>query len=505
MIPTPQPSQLTPPQVFEQAKRLMAMGDYHEAAQRAALLRSHFPNDTPMLALHGLSMGALHLHELAIDDLTRAADDTHNALVNGNPENPNRTRIADQLLRVCAQLARSHEALGNTDAADAALQRAVDTDPESPAVVLAQVDILAGRGQTAQARSILEAARKLGLEEVPAAMSEAAIFLAEGPKADRNAAAEAASRLKFATEQVGLDAATLSEALRRTTALFDLAGDFDEAYRAAVRAANFRRGNYDAAVHAKLTNAIMSTWTGEAMARVIRPQGNFAHHIFLFGAPNSGAEQLARALARQPEFASTGPSELLTLAAVKHAGAKPTPHRPAVPTPATLRREQLDGVANLYTRHSKANAYPRDRRYIIDPAPLHGHLIGLAAMALPGSSFVFVRRDPREQTLACYFDAPPGHHPYAKELPTTAAYIRDIDRLMDHWAASLPALGVNFVETTHQALTTSPAAEVARILSVLHLPGVDVRALPFAHDPARHPEHYTKRLEPVLSLLPRTR
>jgi hypothetical protein len=76
---------------------------------------------------------------------------------------------------------------------------------------------------------------------------------------------------------------------------------------------------------------------------------------------------------------------------------------------------------------------------------------------------------------------------------------------MDHWAASLPALGVNVVETTHQALTTSPAAEVARILSVLHLPGVDVRALPFAHDPARHPEHYTKRLEPVLSLLPRTR
>jgi tetratricopeptide (TPR) repeat protein len=295
MIPTPQPTQLTPPQVFEQAKRLMAMGDYHEAAQRAALLRSHFPNDTPMLALHGLSMGALHLHELAIDDLSRAADDTHNALVNGSPDNPNRTRIADQLLRVCAQLARSHEALGNTDAADAALQRAVDTDPESPAVVLAQVDILAGRGQTAQARSILEAARKLGLEEVPAAMADAAIFLAEGPKADRNAAAEAAGRLKFATEQVGLDAATLSEALRRTTALFDLAGDFDEAYRAAVRAANFRRGNYDAAVHAKLTNAIMSTWTGEAMARVIRPQGNFAHHIFLFGAPNSGAEQLARA------------------------------------------------------------------------------------------------------------------------------------------------------------------------------------------------------------------
>lgn len=500
MIPAQTPQQLTPQQVFEQAKRLLVMGDFHDASQRAALLRSHFPEDTPILALHGLCMGAIGLHELAVEDLARAADDTARALAEADAANPSRPRMADQLLRVLAQLARSQEALGNHAGADASLERALAVDPEDPHATRARVEILAARGDTDAARTFLSEADTLGLEELPSAMSAAAIALAR-TDATHEEFHVLAQRLRALTEQVGLDAATQADALRRVTRLFDRAGEHDEAFRAATRAANFTRGSYDAASHAKVTNVVLSNWTAEAMGKLTRPQRDDSNIAFVFGPPCSGALELARALTSHPQVACTGPSEVLTLAAVRHAGAKGTPHRPVLPNPANLRGQQLDAVANLYTTHAARNAQPKGRPFIADPAYLHGHLLGLAALAMPGARFVLVRRDPRALVLDCYFEPLAGHHPFKKELATTAAYLRDIDRLMDHWSQVLPTLGCTVIETTRERL--ADPGEIARIAAALGLPAdAALHAPRFEPSPADHPDRYTKRLEQVAQLIP---
>lgn len=495
MMPTQQPQQQSPQQVFEQARRMLAMGDTHEAAQRAALLRAHFPKETPMVALHGVAVAALGLHELAVEDLSAAADATEKALGERAPDDVNRPRIADQLIRLSTQLARSWEALGRRAEADAAIGRALGVDPEDPFATQAKVEILAGRGELDAARAFLDEANELGLEELPASMSAAAVALAR-----RDTSVDEfrmlAMRLQALTEAVGLDAVTQSMALRRCGELFDRAGASDEAFRVFTRAANFKRGVFDAAAHARVTAEVIAAWTPQAMAKVKRPAEQGAGVVFVVSGACAGGEELGRAMAGDASVGSIGPSEVLTMVALRQAGAKGTKHRPVVANPTPLRGTQLGEMAKLYLAQSGHNAQPRGRAVRADSSTLHTHLVGLAALAMPGARFVFLRREARSHTLACYFGATPGHHPYARELPTAASYLRDIGMLMDHWASVLPGMGHTLVETTREAFVADADGEMGRVMGALGL-DASVPGPKFGPEAADHPDRYARRLGAV--------
>ncbi len=499
--PSVGPQQPSPQQVFETAKQRLALGDAHEASQHASLLRSHFPDQTPILAIHGISMAALGAHGIAIPDLIQAADDTQDALENGDPENPNRPRIADQLLRVLSELARCHEAVNEAEQADACLARAEAVDPEAPEIVRARVEILCARSDPDAAQATLDEADRLGLDELPSALCAGAIALAK-----RDSASEAcnilAQRLRALADRVGLDGATQVVVLRRAAELFDRAGEHDEAFRAFTRAANFTRGNYDAAVNAKLTNAIISAWTAASMKKVARPDQDHPARVFVVGAPRSGASELAASLASLPGVSNAGPAESFTVAAAQKAGAQRTPFRPAIPAPDKLRRDQLEGTAGVYTRLSDNAAHPKGQPTAVDACSLHIHLLGLAALALPSAKFVFVRREPGANLLSAFFHGVPGHHPYTKDFPALAAYLRDYDRMLDHWAAVFDDLGVDLIETTHEALSADGAGEASRIATRCGLDPAGITPPAFRPEPADAPERYTKRLEPVLPLMP---
>lgn len=494
MIPTQQnPARPTPQQVFEQANRQLAMGEFHEAAQHAALLRAHFPNEPTMRALHGLAIGAIGLHALAAPDLQAAVEATERALAERDADSPERPRALAQLGRLAAQWARSLEALGRLAEADAALDRVLTVDPANPHAVLARAEILAARGEPDAARAAVDQASAASeLPELPAAMAAGAIALAR-PNAAGEECRVLAGRVRAQTEVVGLDASTQAAALRRTGALFDRAGEHDEAFRAFTRAANLKRGQFDAAAHSKITNAVIEAWTAEAMSRPKRPAADAARFVFVVAPPGAGADELARAMTGHPRVASVGPSEVLTVAAVRGAGAQGTPHRPMMLKPAQLRTAQLEKVAEIYTTQTARNAFPQDRQTIVDTGVLHTHLIGLAAMALPGAKFVFLTRDIRANTLGCFFGGMAGHHPYSRELATTAAYLRDIRRLMEHWAGVLPGMGHTVVRTAREALA-SDGAEFARVMDELGLGGSDAGPVGYAPSAADHPDRYARRL-----------
>lgn len=495
------PQQPTPQQVFETAKHRLALGDVHEAMQHASLLRGHFPDQTPILAIHGIATAALGAYGIAIPDLTKAADDTQAALDSGDPENPSRPRIADQLLRVLTELARAHAAVNEHDRADACLDRADTIDPEAPEVVRARVEIRCNRTETDTAQKTLEAADALGLEELPSALCAGAITLARRD-ASSDACTLLAQRLRALADRVGLDAATQVTVLRRAAALFDRAGDHDEAFRTFTRAANFTRGNYDASVNAQLTNAIINAWTADAMGKIKRPDKDCSNRIFVVGAPHSGAAELAAALATIDGVANAGPAESLTVAAAQKAGAQRTPFRPAVPTPEKLRRDQLENTAGVYNRLTDGAAYPKGQPTTVDACSLHIHLLGLAALALPKARFVFVRREPKSNLLAAYFKGMPGHHPYTKDFPALAAYLRDFDRTLDHWAAVFSEMGIDVVETTREALASDPQTEAARVAGACGLDQDGLTPPRFHPEPADEPANYVKRIDPVRQLLP---
>ncbi len=493
------PTQPSPKQVFDQAQRLMALGDYHEAHQRAGLLRAHFGGQAPTLALHGMTASACGQHELALPDL-RAAADALEAEAAADGEDAGARRAS--CVRVMACLARSLEALGLSDEADRVLARAGRVGGGGDAgLALARVEILAGRGAVDAARSALGEAEAAGLDERSSAMAAGAVALA-----DRGSGGEMcrmlAQRVRSLSEVVGVDADTQSDVLRRCAALFDRADETDEAFRAFTRAANLRRGTFDAAAHARLTQAVIQAWTPGTVGTLRRPSVDASNLVFVVGAPESGGVELARAMTGHPSVGTTGPSDALTYAAVRFAGATTTPHRPVVVAAAKVRGTQLKELAEHFLEIAGRRAWPSGRSVVVDAGALHAHLVGLAAAALPGARFVLVRRERRSHALACYFGAMRGHHAYSRDLATTASYLRDLGLLLDHWESSLPAMGHTVVTTTREALASDGAAEVSRVLAALGASGSGGGAPRLEAGAWDRPERYEKRLavaEPFLS------
>jgi len=122
--------QPTPQQVFKEAHQLLRVGDVYEASRRAGKLRAHFPDDTPILALHGIVLAKMGIHAQALSDLIRAARQTEEALKNDEEGNPARPRIVDQLIRVSVQICRSSVAINAYPAAEEAIENALRWDPD---------------------------------------------------------------------------------------------------------------------------------------------------------------------------------------------------------------------------------------------------------------------------------------------------------------------------------------------------------------------------------------
>ncbi|MCC5821885.1 MAG: sulfotransferase [Phycisphaerales bacterium] len=500
MMPsTPAAPSQSPRQVFEQALRLFTVGDDHEAAQRASLLRAHFPDEPGMLALHGMIVGAMGMHELAAPDLRRAAELTEANLADPSADADGRERGAERVVRLSTQLSRSLEALGASADSDAASARALELRPSDRGAVMARVEVLAARGDLEGARAVLAGASDL--DEHGAAMCEGAIALC-GPETTGELFRMLAQRVRALTEVVGLDAPTQSAALRRCGALFDRAGETDEAFRAFTRSSKLKRGRFDVSAHAKVTRATVEAWTAGAMGRLTRPSVDGSSRVFVVAPPGAGCAALGRALAAASGAGSVGPCEALTTAAVRQAGAKLTPHRPMLLEVGRLRGAQIRAVSDAYLAGTARLSWPGERGVVVDANPLHGHLIGLAAAALPGARFVFLRREARANTLACYFRGMRGHHPYSNDLATTASYLRDIRTLMDHWEGLLGSMGHPVASTTREALRADPAGETARVLSAIGLDAVGGVAGPsYRAEAADRPERYARRLEGVASFL----
>jgi hypothetical protein len=107
---------------------------------------------------------------------------------------------------------------------------------------------------------------------------------------------------------------------------------------------------------------------------------------------------------------------------------------------------------------------------------------------------VFLTRDIRANTLGCFFGGMAGHHPYSRELATTAAYLRDINRLMEHWAGILPGLGHTVVRTSREALV-SDGGEIGRVMDGLGLGGSAAGPVKYTAKASDHPDRYARRLD----------
>ena len=500
-----QQNQPTPQQVFDEAYRLLRVGDVFEAAKRAGKLRMHFPQDIPVLTLHGMVLAQMRVHPQALSDLITAAQLTEDALKNEKEENPNRPRIADQLIRLSVQICRSSVAIGEFEAASEAIENALNWDPDRGDAVAAKAELLAAQGEAGDGLALIAKGQEEMLDSMPMALSKANILLGMDDASQDDLKASL-GELQTEAEVSGLGALDLGHLLRAMGMIHDRLGNHDEAFNAFRRAAKLRRGSYDPRAYTMMTTKVITDWSEQNLSKLMKPQDSGERFVLVLGAPHAGVDQLSDMLGQFDGAKVVGPLETLSMVAMKHLGARQGVLRPVPFAPAKFRGAQLKEGGAEYAAQVSHLMSDSDQRGV-DTHPLNIPLAGAAAIMLPGINIVLCRRDLMESTLATYCDAMVGNHPYAGDLLNAAGFVTDCNRMLDHWASTLgtDSIGANVIEVDYNDLASDPKKTAAKVAREI---GLDARATSisqvprFDRGPGSHPDayaSYTKAIEGLVS------
>jgi len=149
-----------------------------------------------------------------------------------------------------------------------------------------------------------------------------------------------------------------------------------------------------------------------------------------------------------------------------------------------LRKEPLGES----TRKELAEAYLRalashsvDALRIVDKAPVNSDYLGIIHSVFPNARIVYMRRDPIDTCLSCYFQQLSPSMEFTMDLSDLAHYYREHQRLVAHWHTVLPPGTI--LDVPYEELIADQEGWTRKILDFLGLEW-DERCLNF---------HKTKR------------
>ena len=284
------------------------------------------------------------------------------------------------------------------------------------------------------------------------------------------------ARMRTLLEGDGLapgHAADLHFALAKTHE--DLA-EYDRAF------VHYREGNrrrrgarrHDREAAAAQVRTLAATFDPAFFARTAGRGDPDPRPVFITGMPRSGTSLVEQILASHPECFGAG--ELPHLERVvrsRPAGAGGGSSLPALA--AGLGGADLRALGRAYLEALPAEAGAAAR--VTDKMPPNWRYLGFAAAILPGARVIHCRRDAMDVCFSIY--AQPFTHrdawPWAYDLRDLASEYLDCERLMAHWARTLP-LPMHAVR--YERLVRDPEAVTRELLAFCGLP-FDARCLRF--------------------------
>jgi len=212
---------------------------------------------------------------------------------------------------------------------------------------------------------------------------------------------------------------------------YDDAGQFEQAFQ------NYERANellksaaetYDRDARTRLVDDLIRVYTPESLSTIKEGASASVKPVFVVGMMRSGTSLVEQIIASHPAAKGAGELGFWSDAADEHQ------------TP--MRQELLSET----TRKKLAEAYLRvletrsgDAARVVDKAPVNADYLGLIHSVFPNARIIYMRRDPIDSCLSCYFQKFTAGLNYTMDLSDLAHYCREHQRLMAHWLAVLPA------------------------------------------------------------------
>ncbi len=446
-------------EALNEAQRLIRMGDIRAAGGITSQLYQQAPDHPPVQAMHGIVLSRLGNYKKAAPLLEQA--------IEAGPEGAMLVRLTNELAQVQINEGRIAEALETLD-------RGLETEPDAGFLLGTKTEALLYAGRRDEAEALLADAKARSIEHISLAMAHGRLRRHQGDPSD------AIEALRPYIDMQGMTGAQRAQALGRLGDLLDRAGNYDEAWDCYRRAANFAWGEFDPAVHARVTDAIIKNWSAQAMSKIKRPTDSSSAPVFIVGMPRSGTSLVEQILACHPDVFACGELDTMGYIARKALAADSVIFRPTIDRPNALKGKQLELAAKMYEnklrleldRDAEArgtDAPPSLPLRMTDKQPLNFYYVGVIALMFPGAHIIHCVRDPRDTCLSCYFSQFVANHPYSYDLENLASVCRDERRMMDHWKRTLPELGVKITEVHYESLVSDQEAQTRELLGFLGL------------------------------------
>lgn len=440
---------------------------------------------------------------------------------------------------VVQQLAEAEYRAGHFETASIEYRRALTLAPGSVPLRYRLSEVLAAQNRHAEALSLLDEILSQQLGNQDALVTKARLLDAAGEKGQARTLLEPCMRQErphpkvlLAWSRLCRDTAeriqvmNMMEATLRDTALAtplradlhfalaylgDSAGHYDRAFTHAAQGNTLKRSPYDARGYGDYVDALITSFSAEALTRLPRARHGSRQPIFIVGMPRSGTSLVEQILASHPEVYGAGElREIMnitdSLAMRTGAGFYPYCTQALTqPLVETIASEYLLSIRRLAGNHARCT----------DKMPHNFQHLGLIHLLFPEASIIHCVRDARDTCLSCYFHDFAGHHPYSYDLTDLGAHYGNYQRLMNHWwEAGIPILNVRY-----EALVKNPEPVINHILSYCGL-NPDPRCLSAhktpravrtaSYDQVRRPlyrsaigrwQQYERHLAPLLAAL----
>ena len=457
-----------PVDLLEEARRCAVGGNHEEAALRHRAFLRQQPRHGA--ALHGLGLALYNLGRF------REAAESLQVALEVQPDLAEARNLRGSALR----------ALGRFALSEIAIRRALEADPENPAYRnnLGKTLLLLSRGR--EAADIFGQLLRLNSEDMAATVGLAEVARLEGRFAEAEALlkralqldarlvgplvklaslrkmhAEDADWLKRAQDLLALDIAVPE----RVSLLFavgkywDDLGDYGRAFE------NFTAANellktsskpYNREARAGFVDDMIRTYTPELLVNAGADGAVSGKPVLVVGMPRSGTSLVEQIIASHPDAAGAGELSFWTEALLRN----PSAIRQGL-LATEMRRELSDAYLAMLDECS------RDALRVVDKAPVNSEYLGFIYSVVPGIRIIYVRRNPIDACLSCYFQYLSPALSYTMDLADLAHYYRQHHRQMAHWRALLPAGSI--LEVPYQGLVEDQEGWTRKILQFVGL------------------------------------
>jgi tetratricopeptide (TPR) repeat protein len=376
---------------------------------------------------------------------------------------------------------------GRSGDSEAPLRRALKLKPtHTDAQVSLSLTLLLG-GRLAEAKSLLDKALRLAPRHVPALVAMGQVAGAEGRFAEADSlfrrAVEADPRAQAAwaalvwlRRMTSADGAWLKQAqsiaddglpplheanIRYAIGkYYDDVGDFGRAFRSYRRANELQKvaaDPYDRDARTRFVDDMIRVYTRETLARASPGAADSMRPVFVVGMPRTGTSLVEQIIASHPAASGAGELGFWSEAMRRHEKAIRSE-----PLGEALRKKLASGYLRVL------GAYRADALRVVDKATFNSEYLGVIHCAFPSARMIYVRRQPIDTCLACYFQQFSQDMNFMMDLSDLAHYYRQHHRMVAHWRSVLPP-GV-LLDVPYEELVADPQAWTRRIVEFIGLP-----------------------------------